>query len=181
MSHNNKEGSFASIIFVLAASMIIAFFWNKIPVLKDSVHGVLDPTAGALLIWNLNIGMLIIVFCIALFTSLVQKYATDQKTLKELKEEQKALQAEMKKYKDHPEKLFDLQKKQLQIFPKTMKLSMRAIMYTGIPFILFFRWFQGFFVMLGDPHIFGFFSWFWFYLVFAMVFGSIFRKVLKIV
>jgi uncharacterized membrane protein (DUF106 family) len=181
MSHHDKEGSFAPIIFVLTASLIIASFWNKIPALKNSVHAILDPSAGALISWNLNLGMLLLVFCIALFTSLVQKYATDQKTLKELREEQKVLQEEMKKYKAHPEKLFELQKKQLEIFPKTMKLSMRALTFTGIPFILFFRWFDSYFESLGDPTIFGFFSWFWFYLVFAILFGSILRKVLKIV
>ena len=125
--------------------------------------------------------MLILVFIIALITTLIQKYATDQETLRELKKEQKIIQEEMKKYKDHPEKLIELQKKQFEFIPKTMKLSMRALVFTGVPFILLFRWFMTYFSSIGDPRFFGFLSWFWFYLIFTMIFSSILRKVMKVV
>lgn len=177
----NKEGSFKPIIFVMLASLAIAFFWDSTPWIKDSVHGVLNPSAGALLTWNLVLGMMLIVFLITLMTTLVQKYATDQKTLREMKKEQKILQEEMKKYKEHPEKLMELQKKQFAFVPKTMKLSMRAIMFTGIPFILFFRWFGDFFTTMGNPKFFGFMSWFLFYILFSIIFSSIFRKIFKVV
>ncbi|MCK5043542.1 DUF106 domain-containing protein [Candidatus Pacearchaeota archaeon] len=177
----NKEGSFKPIIFVMLASLAIAFFWETTSWIKDSVHAVLDPSAGALLNWNLVFGMILIVLLITLITTLVQKYATDQKTLKEMKKEQKILQAEIKKYKEHPEKLMELQKKQFAFVPKTMKLSMRAIMFTGIPFVLFFRWFGDFFTTLGDPKFFGCMSWFVFYILFSIIFSSIFRKIFKVV
>jgi len=175
------EGSFKPIFFVMIASLVIAFFWDKIDFIKNSVDAVLNPSAGALLNWNMTWGMLIIVFIIGLITTIVQKYATDQKTLRELKAEQKILQEEMKKYKDHPEKLMELQKKQFEFLPKTMKLSMRAIVFTGIPFILFFRWFMSFFTAIElatgtSVRFLGFLSWFWFYLIFTMIFSSIFRK-----
>ena len=169
------------IILVMLASLAIAGFWNSVPAIKDTVHAVLDPSAGVLLNWNLVLGMLILVFVIALITTLVQKYATDQESLRELKKEQKILQEEMKKYKEHPEKLIELQKKQLEFIPKTMKLSMRGIVYTAIPFILFFRWFYDFFTAMGDPKFFGFLSWFWFYLIFSIIFSTILRKVMKVV
>ena len=76
--------------------------------------------------------------------TIIQKYATDQKILREMKEEQKILQEEMKKYKNHPEKVAELSRKQLEFIPKTMKLTMRPIVYTAIPLILFFRWFMDF-------------------------------------
>ena len=176
-----KEGSFKPIIFIMIASMVLAIFWNKLDFIKDSVHAVLNPTAGFLLNLNLTWGMLLIVLLISLFTTLVQKYATDQKALKELRKEQKILQDEMKKYKEHPEKMAELSKKQLEFIPKTFKLTSRSIMFTGIPFILFFRWFQDFFTALGDPKFFGFLSWFWFYLIFTMVFSTILRKTMKVV
>ena len=182
----NKEGSFKPIFFVMVVSLVIAFYWDKIDFIKNSVHAVLNPSAGALLNWDLTFGMLIIVFVIGLVTTIIQKYATDQKTLKELKAEQKILQEEMKKYKEHPEKLMELQKKQFEFLPKTMKLSMRAMIFTGVPFILFFRWFMDFFtameVATGAPVRFlGFLSWFWFYLIFTIVFSSIFRKYMDVV
>jgi len=177
----NKEGSFKPIFFVMLVSLVIAFYWDKISFIKNSVHAILDPSAGALLNWNLTWGMLIIVFTIGLVTTIIQKYATDQKTLKELRKEQKILQEEMKKYKEHPEKLMELQKKQFEFLPKTMKLSMRAMIFTGVPFILFFRWFMDFFTAIGNPKFFGFFSWFWFYLIFTIIFSSIFRKYMDVV
>ncbi|MEJ2267589.1 MAG: EMC3/TMCO1 family protein [Nanoarchaeota archaeon] len=177
----NKEGSFKPIIFIMIVSIGIAMFWDKIPYIKDSVHAVLDPTVGFLLNLNLIWGMIFVVLVISFLTTIVQKYATDQKALKELRKEQKILQEEMKKYKEHPEKMAELSKKQFEFIPKTFKLTSRAIMFTGIPFILFFRWFNDFFTAIGDPKFFGFLSWFWFYLIFTMIFSSIFRKVLKVV
>jgi uncharacterized membrane protein (DUF106 family) len=176
-----KEGSFTPLILVMFASLVIAFYWDKISIIKDSIHFIFDPTAGALLTWNLNIGMLIIVLIISIITTFVQKYATDQATLKELRKEQKEVQKQMKEFKNHPEKLMELQKKQFAMMPKQMKLSMRGIIYTGIPFILFFRWFTDYFVSAGNPKFWLGFSWFWFYLIFAMVFSSILRKKFDIV
>jgi len=181
----NKEGSFKPIVVVMIISLLVAALWDKIEILKTSVHYALDPTLGWLLSWNVTWGMLLIVFVIALASTLVQKYATDQKTIKELKAEQKELQKEMKKFKEHPEKVMDLQKKQFDIMPKMMKLSMRPIMFTGVPFILLFRWFRDVFTsgtgytIIADPSFFGFLNWFWFYLLFTLIFSSILRKILK--
>ena len=180
------EGSFRPIIIIMAISLLIASLWDKMPWIKNAVHTVLDPSAGSLLNWNLTIGMLIIVFILTLLTTLVQKYATDQATLKEIKKEQKEIQKQMKEFKDHPEKMMHLQKKQMEMFPKQMKLSMRGIAYTGVPFILLFRWFYDFFAGIeattGAPvKFFGFLGWIWFYLIFAMIFSSILRKWLDVV
>jgi len=120
--------------------------------------------------------MLIIVFVITTITTIVQKYATDQKTLKEMRKEQKEMQKQMNEFKNNPDKLMELQKKQFAMMPKQMKLSMRAIIYTGIPFILFFRWFNDYFIAAGSPRFWLGLSWFWFYLIFAMIFGSFLRK-----
>jgi uncharacterized membrane protein (DUF106 family) len=178
---SGKEGSFRPLILIMLASLLIAFYWPKLPWISNSVHFVLNPTAGALLDWNLNIGMLIIVLVISFITTIVQKYATDQDTLKELKKEQKEIQKQMKEFKNHPEKMMELQKKQFAMMPKQMKLSMRGVAYTGIPFILFFRWFNDYFAAAGNPHFWLGLSWFWFYLILAMVFSSILRKKLDVV
>lgn len=176
-----KEGSFFPIILIFIFSTLMYIYWNKIPFIKDSVHAVLDPTAGWLLNWNLTIGMIIIVFFITLITTIIQKYTTDQKALKELKKEQKIIQEEIKKYKDNPEKFAELSKKQFEFIPKTFKLTSRGILFTGIPFILFFRWFYDTFTAMGSPKFFGLLSWFWFYLILAIIFNSILRKWLKVV
>lgn len=182
-SKEGKEGSWMPMIIVMGVSLFIAFAWDKgsFVFIKNSVHAVLNPSAGALLGLDKTIGMLVIVLCIGLLTTFIQKYATDQAALRELKKEQKILQEEMKKYKDHPEKVAELSKKQLQFIPKTFKLTSRGIMFTGVPFILFFRWFTDYFASFPDFKFFGFLSWFWFYLIFTMIFSTILRKALKVV
>src|SRR3989344_2944126 len=162
------------LLIVLAISFIIAYYWDKIPIIRDSVSAVFDPTLGALLNWNLYIGFLIIVGLTSLLLTLSQKYLTDQETLREIKKEQKYLQGEMKKYKDQPEKLLEFQKKQLEFFPKTFELTMKPLIYTSIPIILLFRWF-------GDilHPVFGGW-WIAYFLLGSLIFSAIFRKVLDV-
>ena len=175
------EGSFMPVILVMILALAIAGFWERIPAVKSSVTSVLDPTAGFLINWNLNLGMLIIVLFITIITTIVQKYATDQDTLRELKKEQKEIQKQMKEFKNHPEKMMELQKKQFAMMPKQMKLSMRGAVYTIIPFALFFRWFDTFFASIGDPKMFLGLNWFWFYFLSAIIIGSILRKKMDVV
>ncbi len=185
----NKEGSYKPLIFVMLLSLLIAFLWNvkSFSFIQSSVHFVLDPSLGALLHWNLTIGMLILVLFISVISIVAQKYGTDQKTLKEIRKEQKKMQEEMKEVREHPEKMAELNKKQMDIMSKSMKLSTRPIMFTGIPFILLFRWFSDLFTantgytLVANPTFFGFMSWFWFYLIFTLVFSMILRKVFKVV
>lgn len=177
----DKEGSFKGIFIVMAIAMAIAFLWDQLSFIKDSVHLILDPTAGALLNWNLIWGMIVIIFVIVVIMTLFQKYGTDQEELKRMKKEQKEIQKEMKELRDQPEKLMEMQKKHFSEFmPKMMKLSMRPIVYTMIPLILFFRWFSDYFSAAGDPRIFGL-TWIWFYILGSIIISMILRKTFKIV
>ncbi len=180
MDNTGKEGSLKVVFLIMLLSLIIAFCWPRFPIIKNSIHSILDPTLGTLLNWNITGGMLIIVLIISLFVTLVQKYTTDQETIRELKKQQREINKRAKEYSHHPEKMMEIQKELMPISMRLMKLSMRPIMFTGIPFILFFRWFMDVFETLGNPKFFGFLSWFWFYLIFAILFGSILRKILKV-
>ncbi len=176
-----KEGSFKIIFLIMILSLVIAFYWEKAAWIKNSIHAILDPTLGVLLNWNLTIGMLIIVCLIALITTLFQKYTTDQKTIRELKAKQKEINKKTKELRHDPQKMMEVQKELMPITMKLMKLSMRPVIFTGIPFILSFRWFADYFGKIPDFRFFGFLSWFWFFLVFVMIFGAILRKILKVV
>jgi uncharacterized membrane protein (DUF106 family) len=180
MSEEKKKGSLGPIFFIMAVSVLISLLWNQLPFIKNSIGAVLNPTFGALVTWNVSIGALIIVFLMTLFTTLIQKYTTDQKALKLLKEEQKKIQEEMKKFRDDPNKVSELSKKNMELIPQTFRLTSRSLVITGIPLILFYRWFNDIFTALGNPLIFGFMGWFVFYLISAMIFSSVFRKVLKV-
>ena len=85
-----------------------------------------------------------------------------------------------KQFRHHPEKMMEIQKEVFPISTKLMKLSSRPLMFTGIPFILIFRWYMDTFTALGDPKFFGFLSWFWFYLIFTMIFSGLIRKWMKV-
>ena len=180
----NKQGDahkfFFVMILLMAVSLGIVSLWNSVPGLKETVNAILNPSAGALIQWNLHIGMITIVAIISIITILIQKYATDQETLRELKKEQKDIQKEMEKYKEHPEKRVEMTKKSFELMPKMMAIQMRGTIFTIIPFILLFRWFMDFFESIGNPTFLGFMTWFWFYLVSTIVLSSIFRKVFKV-
>lgn len=169
-------------------SLAIASLWDAVPAISTSVHSVFDPSLGALLNYNLNAGFLMIVGFLTLVTVLLQKYTTDQATIKELKEEQKLLQSEMKKYRDHPEKFMEFQKQSMEASFKIMPLIMRPIMYTAVPFILLFRWFGDYFTSI-TAEIYGTFStqgvallpsWIWAYLLTSIFFSIVFRKMFKV-
>ena len=172
------EKPIKNLAFVMIISLVIASLWNRVLFIKQFIHYLLDPTAGRLLDWHANFGMLIFSALIGLFIILIQKYTTDQETLREIKKEQKILQLEMKKYREDPKKLMELQKKQLSFLPKTMEITMRPLMYTSLPIILFFRWFNDYFLETGTK-IFGM-NWFLAYLISSIIFTTIFRKVFKV-
>ena len=180
MDKKGKEGGFGLILLVMVVSLAIAAFWNSLPFIKNSVGAVLNPTAGALLNLNLTYGMLVLVLLLSVFMTLIQKYTTDQKTLREMKEEQKKMQEDLKKLEVGSKEHSELSMKSLKFVGPMFKLSMRPIIYTAIPIILLFRWFTDYFSLV-DFKFFGFLSWFWFYLLGSIIFSSILRKIFKVV
>jgi len=164
---------------VLIFSMVIAYYWDRSPAISGFFHSILDPVFNPLLNWNIFWGMVVIVLFISVIMTFVQKYATDQKEMGEIKKRQKEIQKEMKEYKEHPDKIMALNKEQFSFMGKMMKLSMGAIVYTAIPFILIFRWLMDYFAVV-DYAFLGFMSWFWFYLLASVVFSSILRKAFKV-
>ena len=180
MNNEGKEGGFGLILLVMVVSLAIAAFWNSLPFIKNSVGAVLNPTAGALLNLNLTYGMLVLVLLLSVFMTLIQKYTTDQKTLREMKEEQKKMQEDLKKLEVGSKEHSELSMKSLKFVGPMFKLSMRPIIYTAIPIILLFRWFTDYFSLV-DFKFFGFLSWFWFYLLGSIIFSSVLRKVFNVV
>lgn len=164
---------------MMVISLAVAALWNKVTIIKDSIHHIFDPSFGVLLDFNVTIGMLFTTAVITLVLTLFQKYGTDQEALREIKKEQKILQAQIKEFKDNPAKVMELNKKNLEFMPRTMELTMAPLLFTALPIILFFRWFNDYF-MVHSVKILGFLSWFWAYLIFSIIFSMIFRKLLKV-
>ena len=179
MDNKGKEGSFMGVMLIMLISLAIAAFWNTIPLIKNSVEAVLNPSAGAVLNWNLTIGMTILVLILSLFMTLVQKYTTDQETLKQMKAEQKQIQQQMKKLEVGSKEHTEMNMRLMKMMGPMFKLSLRPIIYTAIPIILLFRWFSDYFTT-SNFLFFGLLNWFWFYLIGSIIFSSILRKILKV-
>ena len=86
----------------------------------------------------------------------------------------------MQKYRDNPSKVLELNKQSMKLMGDMMSITMRSSFITIIPLILLFRWFMDYFAQIPDFRFFGFFTWFWFYLLSVIIFSSILRKVLKV-
>ena len=172
--------SFKGIFIIMLISFVLAAMWDRVAIIKLVVCYVLDPTFGIILNWNLKWGLIIISFLITLILTLFQKYLTDQDQLKQLKEDGKNIQKQMREHKGNTEKIMELQKQQFASMPKTFELTMKPLVYYGIPLILFFRWFDDFFSAVGDPKIFIWFGWFGTYIIFSIVFSIVLRKYMKV-
>ena len=168
------------VFLVLIGVMLFGIFfnalWDKAPIVKTIVHGALDPTLGALLNLNIAIGYVVIIAVLQFLLTLIQKYTTDQEALKKIRDDQKAMQIELKKYAPNDPKAIEMHKQQLADIPKNFELALKPIIYTALPIILLFRWFADTFKALNDPKFFGLMGWFGTYFVLSIIFSIIFRK-----
>ncbi len=112
---------------------------------------------------------------ISLFISIVNYFILDKEKMHSIKAKQKALQEEMKKHKDNPTKLMELQKEMFSHMGESMKHSLKPMLITFIPLILIFPVVRN---MLIDTVIKG--SWFWYYIITSLIAAMIFRKLFKL-
>jgi uncharacterized membrane protein (DUF106 family) len=75
-----------------------------------------------------------------LLTTIIYKYTTNQKQLKQIKKEMKEMKAELKKYKNDQKKMMKVQKDMLEKNMIMMKQSFKSMLYTFVPLILIFAW-----------------------------------------
>lgn len=95
---------------------------------------------GPLLKFHPFILTLVVSVIMTLIVTLIQRFTTNQKEMKLLKEQQTYFQKEMKENKGNPEKLVELQKQAMGVSMKYMRHSMRSTIFTILPVILIFGW-----------------------------------------
>ncbi|MBI2548911.1 DUF106 domain-containing protein [Candidatus Woesearchaeota archaeon] len=100
----------------------------------------LDPLFRPLLNLPPAVALILISFIIAMVISIAYKFMTDQKVMKELKDDIKALQQQMKDLKQHPQKMMNLQKKMMEKNLQYMTKSLKPTLITFIPIIIIFGW-----------------------------------------
>lgn len=106
----------------------------------DFINTPLNILLGPLLSLPTLWAIIALSFLIALLTTLIYKWTTNQQLMKELKDEIKALQAEAKELKNEPQKAMEVQKKAMETNMKYMSHSMKPTLITFLPIIIIFGW-----------------------------------------
>ena len=138
----------------------------------------------SLMLQNPLLSITLISAGLALATTLVYKYATDQNLMRQIREDTKKYQEQLKTHKDDPQKMLEIQNQMMPLQSKMMMQSFKPMLITIIPFIIIFK-------LLGDvyttliviPLSFwpGHLGWIGVYVIVSMIFTTIFRKALKVV
>lgn len=118
-----------------------------------------------------RISIIIISLIVTIFITAVRYFMTDREKMKEIKDRQKELRREMKEYKDHPEKMMEINKKMLEDFPEQMKQSFKPMLITIIPIILIFGWMKSVYAVTAIAS-----SWLWWYIGASIIFSIILSK-----
>ncbi|MDD5253614.1 MAG: EMC3/TMCO1 family protein [Candidatus Nanoarchaeia archaeon] len=123
--------------------------------------------------------MIIICLIFTLIVTLIYKFTTNQTLMKELKAKLKSHQAEMKTFKNDPQKLMAIQKEAMEANMKYMMQSFKPMLFTFIPVIIMWSWLRTVYEATTISFI-GITSWIWIYIIFSMAFSMILRKIMRL-
>lgn len=124
---------------------------------------------------NPKISIIIIAAAVAFLSILVTMLFTDRQKMKELRDRQKKCQELMKQHKGDVKKTMEVQKELMACSMEQMKSGFKPMLITFIPFIILFAFIKKVFAATPIAS-----SWFWYYLITAIVASMIFRKILKL-
>ena len=119
--------------------------------------------------------IIIISLIVTFLLTLVTKFFTDQKRIREIKEKQKACQKLMKDFKDDPKKMMEIQKDVMACSAELMKHSFKPMLITFLPLILLWRWLTPVYSSTSIAK-----SWIWYYIISSIIFSMATRKLLKV-
>lgn len=101
---------------------------------------ILMPVLGPFLNMPPVLGIALICLILTFLINIVYKYTTNQKLMKELKDDLKKHQDQVKKNSKDPAKMMEIQKKMMDKNLDYMKHSFKSSLYTMIPILLIFGW-----------------------------------------
>jgi len=124
---------------------------------------------------NPKISVILIAVVISFFISLINFFVLDKEKIRESRKNQKELQKKMKEHREDPVKMMELNKEMMVHVVENFKHSLKPMLITIIPILIVFGWIKG---VYSETTIAG--SWFWWYLIAAIVSSLIFRKLFKL-
>lgn len=149
----------------------------------------LDNFFNLILGWTLTLGnlysVIVLSFLITLLITVIYKYTSNQREMREIRDKQKQYQREMKELRDNPQEMMKKQKETMKLTGSYFKHSMKPMLYTFLPIILIFGWMRNQFVIegvsvkmlnLGIVN----FGWLGTYIIFSIIFSTLIRKILKV-
>lgn len=126
-----------------------------------------------IMIQNPKVSIVLVSVLVTFFMTLVTKFFTDQKRMKELKEIQKQCQIKIKDAKGDLKTQTQIQSEMMSCSLEMMKYSMKPMLITFIPLLILIGFLRG--VYSGV-----FSSWIWWYIISGMVSSIVLRKILKV-
>ncbi len=103
-------------------------------------ENILNPILSPLLKLPSLVAVVLISFIVSLIIIIITKYTTNQKLMKEMKEQMKDYQKQIKESRSNPQKAMEIQKKAMEVNMKYMVHSFKPTIITFIPIILIFGW-----------------------------------------
>jgi len=124
-----------------------------------------------------KISIVLVAIAISFFISLVNYLFLDKDRVRELKARQKEIQKQIKEHQKagNHEKMLELQKEMMSAMPEMFKHSMKPMLITLIPILVLFAFVRNVFSETAIAS-----TWFWWYLITALISSMIFRKIFKL-
>ncbi len=116
--------------------------------------------------------IILISLIVSLFVTIINSLLVDKKRMKEIKEKQKELRAQMKLCKNDPSKMMEINKKMMEDFPEQMKTSFKPMIITIIPLLILFKWMSSTLSITAIAK-----TWIWWYIGASIIFSMILRKI----
>jgi uncharacterized membrane protein (DUF106 family) len=129
------------------------------------------------MITNPKLSIIFISFTVTLIITLINKFFTNQERIKEIKKRQKEIQEKIKEHtkRNEKDKILELQKEILDGSMELFKHSLKPLIISLIPILLIFWWIKDVYSTTTIAK-----SWIWYYIVSAIIFSIILRKILDV-
>jgi uncharacterized membrane protein (DUF106 family) len=124
---------------------------------------------------NPKLGIVSVSFLVTLAMTLVTKFFTDQKRMKEIKDMQKKHQERMKEHRGNLDRQREIQKEIMELSMEMMRHSFKPLIITLLPIIFIFWWLKGTFAQTAIAG-----TWLWWYIGSSIAFSMILRKALNV-